>query len=120
MKRDMELVRRLLISIEEQPLEERWSVPKELEQNIANAHLELMEQAGLITLSASRTSVIALIYDAKITWSGHEYLSAIRSDTVWNKVKDGVKEKGLQFTELTFGVLKEYAVSEGRKMVGLE
>lgn len=120
MKRDMELVRDLLISIEEHSGEKRWSVPKELDTHIAKAHLELMEQAGLVTLSASRTSVIVVIYDVKLTWDGHEYLNAIRNDTVWNKVKDGVKEKGIQFTDLTFTLLKEYAISEGKKMIGLE
>lgn len=30
-----------------------------------------------------------------MTWDGHEFLDKIREDTVWNKTKDLIKEKGL-------------------------
>ena len=115
----MELVRDLLISIEEHTGEKRWSIPEGLDFPIVNAHLELMEQAGLIKLSAARTKIIVVVTDAELTWNGHDYLNAIRNETVWNKVKENAKEKGIQLTELSFGMLKEYAVFEGKRILGL-
>lgn len=116
----MELVRDLLISIEGHEKESRWLIPEELDSPAAKAHLELMEQADLIKLSASRTDVIVLIYDVELTWNGHDYLNAIRSNTVWSKVKENAKEKGLQITEIPFSLIKDYAVFVGKGLLGME
>ncbi|MBQ0163090.1 MAG: DUF2513 domain-containing protein [Treponema sp.] len=119
MKRDMELVRELLISIEEHTGEKGWSVPSDMEYLVVVKHLELMEQANLVNASIVRTKQYSTVMDASLTWDGHDYLNAIRNETVWNKVKENVKEKGIQLTELSFGMLKEYAVFEGKKILGL-
>lgn len=53
----------------------------------------------------------------RLTWEGHEFLDKIREDTIWNKTKDTIAEKGLPFvfdivksvsTEIITGVVKGF------------
>ncbi|MGU5840229.1 DUF2513 domain-containing protein, partial [Aeromonas caviae] len=43
-----------------------------------------------------------------ITWTGHEFLDAICSDTVWSKTKETFATKGL---DMTFDLIKTVAGS---------
>ena len=43
-----------------------------------------------------------------LTWEGHEYLDKIRQDTVWNKTKDVITQKGLP---MAVDVIKEVATA---------
>lgn len=43
---------------------------------------------------------------SRLTWTGHEFLDAIRSDTVWNKTKQTFSSKGL---DMTFDLIKTVA-----------
>ena len=42
-----------------------------------------------------------------MTNQGHDYLEAIRSDTVWNKTKQGAAEVG----GMTLGMMKDLAIA---------
>ena len=42
-----------------------------------------------------------------LTWEGHEFLDAVRHETVWAKTKEVVKSKG---GSVSFEVLKELAI----------
>ena len=46
----------------------------------------------------------------------HEFLDAIRNDTVWNKVKATVKEKG---GAIPFEVLKLLAIQAAKSVFGI-
>jgi len=89
MKRDMDLVRDILIEMEKWTADQRGGeieiegrAPEEI-----TYHLGLMHQAGLIkALDASSFDGEAWI-PAKILWDGHEFLDAARSDTVWANAK---------------------------------
>ena len=43
----------------------------------------------------------------RMTNQGHDYLEAIRSDTVWNKTKQGAAEVG----GMTLGMMKDLAIA---------
>jgi DNA-binding transcriptional ArsR family regulator len=82
MKRDMELVRRLLIYIEERA-NQREPIQVELEgidDDVVQYHLELLTEADIIS------TIDASSYDGKhffvkrLTWYGHEFLDAARDD----------------------------------------
>ncbi|TQM92382.1 DUF2513 domain-containing protein [Roseinatronobacter monicus] len=47
----------------------------------------------------------------RITNQGHDYLAAIRSDTVWDKTKDSAQKAG----GVTLGLMKEIAVGYARQ-----
>ena len=119
MKRDMELVRQLLILIEENTNSRELEIPKEMDRKIVAGHLKIMDQAGLVENNTKWASNEPLWINEGLTWDGHDYLDAIRNDTVWNNVKKKTKEKGLQLAELSFNVIKEYAIFEAKKKLGI-
>ncbi|MFJ9462138.1 DUF2513 domain-containing protein [Viridibacillus arvi] len=120
MKRDMELVRELLILIEENTNPGELIIPGNMDRITVAGHLKIMDQAGLVENHTRWASDEPFWINAGLTWEGHDYLDAIRNDTVWNNVKEKTKEKGFQLAELSFGVLKEYAKSEMKNLLGLQ
>ncbi|WP_244614959.1 DUF2513 domain-containing protein [Pukyongiella litopenaei] len=62
-------------------------------------HIHLMCDAGLVA---------PVNNDAyRLTNTGHDYLAAIRSDTVWQRTKNGAAKVG----GLTLGMMKDLAVA---------
>jgi hypothetical protein len=102
-KRDMDLIRKILLAVEESAGEAR--IP-EIDGYTAVEiayHSRLLLDAELITaLDASSHDGEAYLITG-FTWSGHDFLDASRNDTVWNKAKDIIKIKGGAFT---FEILK--------------
>ncbi len=47
-----------------------------------------------------------------MTWEGHDFLDAIRNDTIWNRVKATVTEKG---GGASVEVMKEIAIQIGKR-----
>jgi hypothetical protein len=102
MKRDMDLIRKILVEIEESSIE---GVPEFDGYEPANVayHCRLLLDAGLITAAdvSSHDGEAYLI--SGLTWAGHDFLDAARNETVWNKAKEVIKSKGGGFT---FDILK--------------
>lgn len=94
MKRDMDLIRTILIEIEdhenpraEVPIKAPGYSPDQI-----TYHLGLLYEAGLINaLHASHLSGERWIPQS-LTWQGHEFLDAARNDTVWQKLKAEIKD----------------------------
>jgi Hypothetical protein (DUF2513) len=119
MKRDMELVRKILLAMEASA---HGFAPPDLaiadyDQEVIGHHVWLMEQGDLVTAAAttvySDLSPVAL--PATITWAGHNFLAAVRDETVWAKVKTVLKDRGLS---LPFTVLQELAIKILTAQVG--
>ena len=95
MKRDMDLVRRILIEIEEKDNEiqiEGYS-PEQI-----NYHIRLLLEAELIRATdVSSFDGEEYLIDG-LTWQGHEFLDQARSETVWNKAKKFLSEKGVDLS----------------------
>lgn len=120
MKRDMELIRKMLIAIEDHP-DVYAPDPLKIEgysDEVIGYHAYLLIDAGLArgddTTEMGRTSPIAIIF--KLTWAGHEFCQAAREETRWKKAMGFVAEKG---GSITFTVLTELLASLMRKAVGL-
>jgi len=97
MKRNMDLVRRILLAIETHP---RGFAPDiALEGYSAEEigyHLTLMAEAGLV-----EADDVTGIGDAgpmarvsRLTWQGHEFLEDSRSPRIWEQAKTVVTEAG--------------------------
>jgi hypothetical protein len=97
MKRDMDFVRELLLYIENAtPTRSGWievSIPGRTEEEIAY-HLQLLTEGGFIQAKHFCTTDGDFWYPTSITWSGHEFLDAARSDTIWAKAKSKLQEVG--------------------------
>lgn len=120
MKRDLDLVRKLLSVIESADGGFLATIPAidgyTAEQ--VGYHAYLMGQAGLIT-AIDATSVSDRSPNAipmALTWAGHDFLDSIKDDNLWNKAKD-VAIKPL--AGLAFDVLKEWLKQEAMRRIGL-
>ncbi len=120
MKRDMDLVRNLLRTIEAQPPGQELRSPKVegYDQATVLHHLELMEDAGLIEAHFMRTEqsgIVAAVVD-RLTWQGHEFLSAANNESVWQKAKAKMTELG---GSVPFAVLQSLLIELAKKQAGL-
>ena len=105
MKRDMDLVRRLLLLIEEK--DNGSGNPIELEGLIGikeghfgqdprvAGHLETTNEAGLIDALVSAEMGGGLeVHPRRLTWEGHDFLDTIRDEGVWSSTKEAVGKAG--------------------------
>jgi hypothetical protein len=115
MKRDMDLVRKLLLKIEEKTDSDLiYEVELEdYDKDLIEYHLELLQDARLIKAYFQNMSDGRRTFNSveRITWKGHEFLDAARDESVWIKAKQKFKEKGESFSldlmkEILLGVLR--------------
>lgn len=111
MKRDMDLVRRLLFYFEEKPDSGHVKVPpiEGYEEALIKHHCNLLYDAGLLNcepLKSSTSDRVVSVLPFDLTWAGHEFLDKIRADTTWNRIKAQAKEKSLS---LSFNIVNELA-----------
>ena len=111
MKRDMELVRKLLFHLESsKSIKAQLSFPIDGYDEIQiRYHLLLLAQAKLIDFEPELTKTGRIIrpHVLGLNWNGHEFLDSVRSDKIWRKLLKYAKDKG---GALPFDVLKALAV----------
>ena len=92
MKRDLNLVREILLQLEDQG--HVGEIVGRTSQEVAY-HVSLLEDAGLVTQDLYTNMYLdnSLLEGIRITWSGHEFLDASRSDPIWEKAKQIVMQK---------------------------
>ncbi len=117
MKRDMELARQLLLQTEEKAscgnmfVEPDFTdVPKQ----VVSEHVKLPEEAGLIEARVNPRTATRL--PARLTWDGHEFLSAAKNENLWTKAEGFIQEKG---GAVTFDVAKTVLAQAALKQIGL-
>ena len=108
MKRDMELVRLVLLRVEAATLGAMpdLEIDGYAEQDI-DYNLYQLIQEGLVDGSGAWS--LGGTYSASIrglTWPGHEFLDAVRDDSVWSKAKRMAQGKELGLHELPIDVVK--------------
>ena len=96
MKRDMDLVRSILLQVEERSgpsMEELLPADRSVEELERYAHhTRILIDAGFLTgIDASSMDGPDWL-DLQLSWPGHEFLSTLRDPTVWQRAK-GVAEK---------------------------
>ena len=123
MKRDMDLMRQILLLIEE-----RSDVPPKIltlkdffdikeDAYMISLHIDLLRDAGLIeVINTSYLERGLKDFDiTRLTLAGYEYLDAIRDIKIWHKVKQSISFVG----GATLDVIKQVAVKELGKELGL-
>ena len=109
MKREMDLIRQILLEVERQPF-----TGKVIELGIedhsseeVSYHIMLLQEAGLIE-AVNLSSHTNLIWKpVRLTWQGYEFLEAVKDDARWNRVKDIMGNAG----GYVFEVAKAIAVA---------
>lgn len=101
MKRNWDLVRKILIKLEEQADAQGLLTSDAFvgfDTETVAYHFKMLQQAGMIE-AIETGGVMAFDYAAQsLTWVGHEFLDKIRKETVWNSIKKTIKEKGLDLS----------------------
>lgn len=123
MKRDMELIRKILLHLEEKQDVNNWDsvVIEKYDPKVISYHIKLLYQAGLIEAKPLNTKDSYGMWLAKgLTWDGHDFIDAIKNDNIWAKIKGGIKSKGLELGQVSFAVLKEYAKMELKNILGID
>lgn len=74
-------------------------------------HISLLNEAGLMN-AIIRKNEYGLPSDAVImglTWAGHDFLDAVRNDTIWSNAKETILKPGVSWT---FSILTEWLKQE--------
>lgn len=118
MKRDMELIRKILFQLEGATT---YDLPVELDiegykPEDINYNLGLIWQAGLIEIYGKPISDLnspTRYLPTSLTWQGHEFLDASRNEKAWKRVLKTIREKGGGLTfEIVKALLIQYAKEE--------
>lgn len=137
MKRDWDLLRKLLTDIEEErelladaPVEPKWLDQSEetfIEEMKAYraaderlfGHLELLSNAGYTegynVMRGADRSISFGIFTPRLTMAGHDLLDTMRSPKVWNWIKSTASTKGV---ELSFDAVKALGALALKNVLG--
>ncbi len=114
MKRDMDLLREILLQVETR--EPKQSLEVKIEgrdrQEIVG-HVRLLQEAGFVeaTFTGGPTAIVH-----RLTWDGHEFLDAVHDSTVWAMVKKKLKKVG---GFATVDVIKTLGIAVIKDQLGL-
>lgn len=114
MTRDMDLIRELLLKLENLPTRPGGIYllnPEDEEVQIVgysnhqiDYHLSLISEAGLIDRGKSSATMSGYLF-SRLSWAGHDFLDSIRDPEVWAKTKRGAEAAG----GFTVDLLKDLA-----------
>lgn len=113
MKRDWDFIRDLLTDIEAgTDPKKKYEDTEEQEKFLY--HTRLLAEAGYIErISATQGINGHWTYSSSrpyLSAAGHDLLETIRSQTVWEKIKQGAKDKGIELTTESVKVLSTWAL----------
>ncbi len=120
MKRNWDIIREILLKAEElNP--ECTLILSDFDEDRAHEivyHVKLLDESGLI-----KVSIVEFLGDANIhfdldrlTWAGHDFLDAVRNDSMWNKTKEMITDKG---GAMTLELIKSFAISLAKTALGI-
>jgi len=121
-KRDMELIREILLAVQSRT--DLTPKPLHLEGHdevVVGRHIEMLSVAGLIdgpSKRPTRADSSQLVFIKDLTWEGHDFLAALENKGVWGKMKQSFSAAelaGMPFSvikDVGLGLLKEWAKSK--------
>lgn len=126
MKRDMELVRTLLLRLESQHRgvgvivfdygDEELAVDG-YEPATIMGHLGLIVDAGLAHGRLGGTGSFS--FDG-LTWSGHDFVDNVRDEEIWRRTKEGVSLAGGFTFDLMKGLAKGFVRKKIETLTGID
>lgn len=111
MKRDLDLIRRLCLELEALPAgAEPIKALADVQKAEFSEHARMLIEAGLAegTLSNPMNGT-GTVFLRRLTWSGHDFVSAARDDTIWRKAQESILKPTASFT---FDVLRDWLKAE--------
>jgi len=110
MKRDLDLIKKILEEIENRNSITPSSVIIQGEDNkIVQFQCRLLIEGGFLKGTVTDDWSQSEIWIGYITWQGYEFLQLSRNNTIWKKAKDVLKEKALTVpVDVLIKMLKMY------------
>ncbi|WP_342423116.1 DUF2513 domain-containing protein [Paenibacillus sp. FSL E2-0178] len=119
MKRDMDLIIKVLKYIEEHNTATN-SIVVEIEghesvedREIVQYQVKLLKDAGYVEAKGGLNPFE--FYVRSMTWEGHEFLDAARNEVVVSEAKEIAKKKGMDFLSLPFEITKALLVDVAKR-----
>jgi hypothetical protein len=122
MKRDFDLVRKILLAVEKETGsgdDRRWlelELPGYTAKQV-NYHVMLLKEAQFIRARSFRLLDETTWRPVRLTWRGHEFLDNARNVKVWNQVMADVRKKG---GSVSWSVLRKLLAAEARAAIESE
>jgi len=119
MKRDMELIRNILVTIEATNFTPGQSIDIEgYDFKTVAFHVELLKEAGYVVATVGTTDIgeYTHVWPRRLTWEGYEFLDLSRSESVWQKSKTILKDKSIS---VSVAVLAELLKELAKEALGL-
>jgi len=116
MKRDMDLVRKLLLAVEasERPLDSSLIRIVGYAGDSITEHMRLLNEASLVEgISAYSVEHRLKWVELRLTWSGHDFLDVARNENLWNETMAEVRK---QTGTVSFDVLKGLLANAAREI----
>jgi hypothetical protein len=125
MKRDMDLIREILLAIERLDTgadDDLDVVVDGVDPRVVNAHLRLLDEAGFINAHEipDDTEEFSHFVPTRLTWSGHEFLDAVRDPEVWRRTKAGAAKAGGAGVEFMWELAKAYGKQLLKERIGVD
>ena len=97
MKRDMDLARQIMLELEGEKYDgspQIYELPaiEDYSESEIEYHVVLLQDAGLLLAREPFDGSPLIPY--KLTWQGHEFIEAAKNETVWQRAKKHIQEKG--------------------------
>jgi len=112
MKRDWEIIRKILIALEENSYEKMLTLKSFPNENpaVISYNMELLISADLVKgkMSDEMTKAPSDFFVFNLTFKGHDFLLSIKDEKTWMKTATVIAKKG---GEITFELIKSIAVS---------
>ena len=116
MKRDLDLVRELLLALEGAPEVNAVEslVAKGYSEEAIGFHSFLLGDAGYARVFDTSTvmDTVPQAIASSITWRGYEFLDSARESKRWTKAKGALAKVGGTSLEVALDLLKDYAKNE--------
>ncbi|WP_054956488.1 DUF2513 domain-containing protein [Paenibacillus dakarensis] len=119
MKRDMDLIIKVLKYIEEHNtatnsiVVEIEGCDSEEKREMVQYQVKLLKDAGFVEATGGLNPYE--FHVRGITWEGHEFLDAARNEVVVSKAKEIAKKKGMDFLSLPFELTKTLLIEVTKK-----
>jgi uncharacterized protein DUF2513 len=102
MKRDMDLIRNILLRLEQLPVKGEGVLVRtdgevfagiDTDPSALGYHVKLLIDHGLIVSISKNHPSMGFVFQG-LSWGGHDFVDSVRSEDVWQKTKAGAQRAG--------------------------
>lgn len=122
MRFDPDLARKIMFAIEDTPANQTPGdvvIEGRTEDEIIE-HLALLIDAGYLDGKTHRSGMgsqrLYTVFITGITWEGHEFIAAARSEGLWNQAKEKFTSTG---TAISLSLIKGLLIEMGKAKLGI-